>query len=442
MYKLYMCFKYIAWRWRLSLLSILPVALGVFLIIFAGGIMTGFADEMEEKTRGVFADIICEPTLAGIPHYDDFCRRVTAHPLVRLATPIVYSYGLVKNPSIHNTRGCSIIGIRPEEKAVMGRFKEALVIQSDAERPSFKVPLGAPYPGMIVGSQIIGSSLWPIRYQNAPGTTLVLSTIPMRPSGALDFSLGGVPKVNTAAFTIVDVFNSRFYLADSTFIYIDFAEAQKLAGMVDPLRANQFEVRLEDGADYSEAVQAIKGIWREFQAAHPEDLAGHIMNVIPWQEKQAAYLSAVKMQRNVTILMLSAILLAAGALILVTTWVICHIKTRDIGILKALGASDIGVATIFTAYGLVVGLIGASVGMGVAFAGLANLDTLHEWVSKSVGFEVFPSEVYYFDTIPHTEPAWLVWGTFAFTVLLGALSSAVASLGTARKPPVEALRYE
>jgi len=119
-----------------------------------------------------------------------------------------------------------------------------------------------------------------------------------------------------------------------------------------------------------------------------------------------------------------------------------YIKSRDVGILKAVGASDAGVGSLFLGYGFLIGLLGTALGMVGALLMLHYLDPIELWVNQTLNVDIFPREMYYFDRIPrHLSPWWCV-GVSGAVLSLATLASMVGGLLAAIRQPVETLRYE
>ncbi len=97
-YKHILCGKYLFCGWKavVPMVSCLPAALGVFLLILVFAIMDGFAEETREMTRGTLSDVIVDAHMEGLPYYDELCRRAEALPEVEAATPIIQTYGVVR----------------------------------------------------------------------------------------------------------------------------------------------------------------------------------------------------------------------------------------------------------------------------------------------------------------------------------------------------------
>ena len=279
------------------------------------------------------------------------------------------------------------------------------------------------------------------------GDDLVVSTIPIRPSGAVETEPGGVPRVSARVFTLVDTFKSGFWENDSKHLYVGFDEAQAMAGMEAqpeqnlPARASQIHINIRDPSAGQAMANVIRRLWDRFAAARPE-ISDWPVSILTWETYQGQLLSVVKMERNITVLMLSLMFLGFAVLTALISYVMAYIKRRDVGILKAVGASDVGVGSLFLGYGFAIGFLGVSVGLAGALLMLDNLDAVELWVNQTLGVDVFPRDMYYFEHIPRNiSPQWCA--AVALAVLaLSTLASTAGGLLAAMKQPVETLRYE
>jgi lipoprotein-releasing system permease protein len=117
-------------------------------------------------------------------------------------------------------------------------------------------------------------------------------------------------------------------------------------------------------------------------------------------------------------------------------------KTRDIGVLKALGASNVGVLKIFLGYGLLLGVVGAVLGTGMGLLITEHINEIEHLLAQATGQEIFPRDVYYFDRIPTDVQAVHVALVNAGAVAIAVLFSVLPALRAALLHPVRALRYE
>ena len=141
-------------------------------------------------------------------------------------------------------------------------------------------------------------------------------------------------------------------------------------------------------------------------------------------------------------ILLFLIIAVAGFGILAIFSMIVIEKTRDIGILKALGASSGGVMQIFLGYGLLLGALGAGLGTALGLAITGNINAIEKWLSWATGLEVFPRNIYYFDKIPTDIQAWQIVMINLGSVAIAVVFSILPALRAAWLHPVKALRYE
>lgn len=243
------------------------------------------------------------------------------------------------------------------------------------------------------------------------------------------------PEAINDFYTVVDFYESKMSEYDSSFVFVPIRELQKSRGMIDPQsglgKFTSIQIKLAPGAD----AVAVRD---RIQDAFPAQL----YLVSTWQDKQGPLLAAVNMETAVLNVLLFMIIAVAGFGILAIFYMIVVEKTRDIGILKSLGASGGGIMGIFLGYGLSLGLVGSGVGMVIGLLFVANINEIADVLGRITGQPVFDPSVYYFYKIPTiVEPftvAWICVGAIIIAVLASVLPARRAAL----LHPVKALRYE
>ena len=343
----------------------------------------------------------------------------------------------------------------------------------EAKAPSFDKPLNpqvyrntlpgkggfdaAQSPGMIVGTAVIvqknedGSEARPWTYEDA---FWVKMTVLSNNGDEL------TPGHTDRTYWIVDDCSTKFYPVDAKTVYVPFDILQKDLGMnsytyqrkvgndlvdeVSPARTNEIEVALKAGVDPDQGMAAINKVINDFATKYPFELAlpTDPLRAESWGERQGEFLSAVEKEKVLVTFLFGIISIVAVFLVFCIFFMIVVEKTRDIGIIKSVGASNAGVAQIFLGYGLLIGVMGAGIGLLFAYLIVHNINELHAWMGREMGVKIWDPKTYAFDTIPNTmdphDVAWIV-GIAILSALLGAM---VPAWRASRMNPVEALRWE
>jgi lipoprotein-releasing system permease protein len=323
------------------------------------------------------------------------------------------------------------------------RLKSEKVSEAEDARPAYHNPFAA-----VKATQPPEEIFDPAKEQH-PGIVLGIALASFRDKQGKDqfllvpgddvkltFPKAGTPPTGVSQnLTVVDFYESKMSEYDSSFVFVPIHEMQRWRGMIDPNtdigRANSIQIKLKPGSDLNKARDAIA-------AAFPEEL----YHVQTWRDKQSAVLSAVQLETAILNVLLFLIIAVAGFGILAIFFMIVVEKTRDVGILKALGASRGGIMGIFLAYGLSLGLVGSGVGLILGLLFVRYINEIADILGKLMGHEVFDPSVYSFFKIPTiVEPltiAWIVFGALAIAVAAAVFPARRA----AALHPVEALRYE
>lgn len=243
------------------------------------------------------------------------------------------------------------------------------------------------------------------------------------------------PKIESEFYTVVDIYESKMSEYDSQFVFVPLRELQQSRGMVDPTtgvgKFTSIQIKLKPNAD----AEAIRDQLRDVFPAQ-------LYAVSTWRDKQGALLAAVQMETAVLNVLLFMIIAVAGFGILAIFYMIVVEKTRDIGILKSLGASGQGVMGIFLGYGVSLGVVGAGVGLALGVTFVIYINEIADLLGRVTGQPVFDPSVYYFHKIPTVIDPFTVSWICTGAVLIAVMASVLPARRAASLHPVRALRYE
>ncbi|MDP1663136.1 MAG: FtsX-like permease family protein, partial [Phycisphaerales bacterium] len=218
---------------------------------------------------------------------------------------------------------------------------------------------------------------------------------------------------------------------------------------VDPARVNTVLVRAKPGVSPDALRERVLKVYEKFAA----DFAGKVppfsamsndntQLIKTWEMQNAMFVGAVKKETAVVLTLLSLIWLVCAVLIMSIFWAMISEKTKDIGILRAVGASGWGVAGLWLLYGLAIGVAGVLIGTALAYLIVTNINPIHEWMGARFGISVWDPRVYYFAEIPNKvvpARAAIVAASGVFFSVVGAVIPAARA---AFMHPVKALRFE
>ena len=234
-------------------------------------------------------------------------------------------------------------------------------------------------------------------------------------------------------FTVVDLYESKMAEYDRKLVFVPIEKLQQLRGMVDAesgtLTITQILIKAKPGVD-------INLVRDRLRKAFPREL----YSINTWQDDQEALLSALATELAMLNVLLFLIFAVAGFGILAVFYMIVVEKQKDIGILKALGASNGGVMQIFLYYSLLLGVVGSVLGLGLGLLLVKYIKEIALGLSYILQRDIFSPEVYSFYEIPTIVDVYVVAVIIAGAILIAAAAGVLPALRAARVHPVETIR--
>jgi lipoprotein-releasing system permease protein len=219
-------------------------------------------------------------------------------------------------------------------------------------------------------------------------------------------------------------------------------DGDQLVNRVEPARVNEIQIGLNDGMNAQQARDAIEQVVGGIEAKYLAPGEDDPVEVRTWDQQQAGFTSAVIHEKVLLTFLFGIISVVAVFLVFCIFYMIVVEKTRDIGIIKSVGASNAGVAQIFLGYGLLIGLLGGGMGLLLAYLVVHNINELHAWMGRVMHVVIWDPQTYIFNTIPNTMQSNDVTWIVSIAVLSALAGALVPAIRASRMNPVEALRWE
>jgi lipoprotein-releasing system permease protein len=386
----------------ITVISVVGVAAGVMALIIALAINTGFSHTLQQNLLGATAHVtILEKQPGnGIEDWERLIPRLRSIPHVILASPGLYGNVFYSGPQ--QAAGGILKGIPIGSQQAAADVLKHLKAGSLARIGAASTP-----PGIILGSGLAQS------VGMLPDAVLTV----ISPQGEIS---GPIVRPAYFKFRVVGIFESGFSLLDSNWAFTSLQSAQKVLALGDVV--NSIELKLDDPNLASEVASAA------------DKIIGSKLTATTWMEQNRQLRNAFRMERIVTVITIGLIELVAALNILITLVMMVMEKYRDIAVLMSMGAKRAQVRKIFLYQGLLIGVVGAAIGL-IAGYGISFLAGHYRWLRLD-------EEVYSLSYVPF-EPQWTdgLW-VAAAAILVSFVATLYPAWSATRIAPAEALRYE
>jgi len=448
MLKLFLTLRYLRKR-KMLLLSVFAVALSVALLIVVSSLFNGFISAFERSAVEAIGDIVIYPPVE-VSKYSQLIERLEQSKLVDGATAALSSEGLV-HLGKGNVRAVSVWGIEPERHNRVTGFKQSLIKQKSSEsKVSFEYGGVEKGMGGVVGIGVVQkpddkTDEYDFKaVRNIIGSDVVLTT------GSVSFQNGDdnkTPQIRrkTVKFTVTDVIFTGVYDLDKNIIYLPIKRLQGLLYSDDnePV-ADQIQIKLAGDVSNTAATKEVSDIWASFAK---EELGWSQLQIdqaviVTSKQMQSKFVAEIRKQMRILLLIFGVVSSSVVVLIFCIFYMIVESRQRDVAVIKSFGGSGFSLAFVFVWLGGIVGIIGAGLGMLLAYIIVKNFNIIEGWLSAVFGFKLWKSSVYMFSRIP-TDVDWHSAGMIAvFSILAAAAGALLPAIVAARAQPVNILRYE
>jgi lipoprotein-releasing system permease protein len=392
----------------IAIFSLVGIALGVATLIIVMSVMGGFKVDLLNRILGFNGHLgVFAAPGTTLTDYQAVAGRIRKLPGVVSAIPVVDGQVLLSGGRGQSTGGL-VRGIAQADLKSLHAVGDHIVFGSlDDFQGQDAIAVG------------VGLAR---RFGLRIGDPLTL----VSPQGAAT-AFGTMPRVR--AYKVIAIFQVGMNEYDTSYVFLPIEAAQIFFQKPDAV--TQIEVQLDDP-------QRLRSIYPALREA----LAGNNTYSVDWQQSNNSFFAAVQVEQNVMFLILTLIIVVAAFNVISSLIMMVKDKTRDIAVLRTLGAGRGAVMRIFLMCGASVGVAGTVVGtlLGIVFC--LNIETIRHWLESLTGINLFNPEIYFLSQLPAVLQWHEVTQVVVMALVLSLLATLYPSWRAARTDPAEALRYE
>lgn len=401
----------------ITFISIFGIFLGVAALIIVLAVMNGFETDLRTKILGIKSHIELTADIGGsMKNYSRVQELIAGTEGVVASTPFIYTQAMIR--SGNSVSGVVIRGLDTQSafKVInLGKIREGSIEYLNKIPRELSRKYNEQLGGIVIGKEMarnMGIFLY--------DTITIISPV------GISTPMGMMPRMKK--FAVVGIFESGFYEYDSTLAYLSLRSCQDFLQMGDSVTG--IDIKVDD-------IYKADSIARRIQSK-----LGFPFWANNWMQMNKNLFAALKLEKRVMFIILSLIVLVAAFNIISALIMIVMEKSKDIAILKSMGATSRSIMKIFIYQGLIVGVIGTFLGCIAGLSVALNLQKVSLFVEKIFHFKILPGDVYYLSELPSQVNYGDVIVIVIGTLLVCFLSTIYPSLRASRLDPAEALRYE
>ena len=401
-------------------ISTAGVGLGVMALIVVIAVMSGFGKDLRDKILGTNSHVVVTNiNREMVKNYEDVLRQVKDVDGVTAAAPFIMNQVMLIHEG--SVSGIVVRGVNPELEATVSDLEKNLIagtLEQLTTKP--RTENGKPSAKNRRDGIILGKEL--SRRMGVISGDIVSMVSPV----SRITPVGLIPRMNL--FKVVGIFETGMYEYDSNLAFISIKAAQKFFSMKDGVSG--IEIRVAD-------IEQAGVIASELQ-----EKLGFPYFARDWMRMNRNLFSALKLEKIVMFIILVLIIFVAAFNIISTLFMLVMEKSKEIAVLKSMGASRVSIMKIFSYQGLIIGLVGTLLGCAVGFTIVPNLNEIVGFIESVFGIVAFPSDIYYLDRLPSEIQYMDSFLIIIFSIIICYTASLYPAWRASKLDPIDGLRYE
>ncbi len=408
--------------------------------------MTGLVTDFEQKNHEFAGDcVIGTESLVGFPYYEDFTNVLKETDFVEAISPVIKSYALLTPRGRDLNIGVEIMGIDPIRHSRVTGFEKTLYYRRNDASLAFVPSYDPNLPGCVLGIDLAmerdATSGYP--YEASPAeAAFSITCFPLTAKGAL--ARAGAGLINAQTFYYSDTSHSGLARVDGSTVYLPFEQTQLLCGMAGPIkRASAVHINFRPNVKLQEGCEKVSSLWQRFKQEKTGEEQADLLATVTvqsWKDYRRAFIAAMEKEQTMMIIMFGFVGITTVFIVFVVFYMITGAKSKDIGILKSIGVSNIDITELFSGFAFLVGLSGACIGIPAGWLFLLKINRIENWLFEHFKFQLWDRTIYAIGDIPNQvdfRVLLIITGSAIAACLLGAL---VPTWQAAMSRPVETLR--
>lgn len=387
----------------ITILSVAGVMVGVMALIVVIAVMAGFENDLKTRILGVESHVVVMRHGGAFSEYPAVLRHIKKIDGVKDAAPFIYTQVMLKSSS--GVSGAVLKGVDPKAEGRIVKNLHVLLLRNSEQEDKSSGYSNAD-SGIILGKELAEK----LRVSKGDKLYLISSAGMISPVGYLP---------SMKQYVVKDIFESGIHDYDESLAYINIKDAQKILRMNDSITG--IEVNVSDIYNARNIAEKII-----------DDL-GFPYWARDWMQMNKNLFSALKLEKTVMFIILTLIVLVAALNIASSLIMMVMDKTKDIAILKAMGATDMSIRKIFVFKGMIIGSVGTGLGVCAGYV-LCKLLEKYKFID-------LPGDVYYITTLPVRLIASDVLTIAASALIICFLATLYPAHQASRLNPVEAVRH-